>query len=120
MTNLRKKIRHIQKVDIDNEIDNIPVGKYTGKEHWTKGAEILVLDNVRTNKSPAAMVMAMQRQENNRFYRKREKDSYSLMKKILGDDFKKYRKLQADKFFHQLSMVLQECSQTMMHIALTR
>lgn len=121
-TKVKKKISHYQMVDVDNEIDNVPVTPETGKENWTKGAEILVYDSSQSKpKAPLAIVLALIYKESNKYYRKAEKTSAKLLGRSDDKDLVKvYRRAQMAMFWFSLDMMMHEVQDTIMHIALNK
>tara|TARA_A100000172_G_C3044260_1_gene111818 strand:+ start:4656 stop:5042 length:387 start_codon:yes stop_codon:yes gene_type:complete len=121
-TKLKKKIPYYQIVDIENEIDNVPVTPQTGKENWTRDAEILVYDSSESKpKSPLSIVLALMYKESNKYYRKAEKTTAKLLGRSSDKDLVKiYRRSQMSMFWYSLDMMMYEVQNTMMHIALNK
>jgi len=130
-TKLNKKSPIYQKVDIQEEIKHIKPGKYTGKESWTPGAEILVWTANDKKQSPVGIVMTLMKQQSDKFYKRAEKTEAKFLGNLppvqtIDGRFRKthpttkaYRAARATCFFYCLDMMLIEVQNTIMHIALS-
>lgn len=115
VTNLSKKKSNYEKVDVQNEIDKVPISRETGKEHWTKNAKILVYEPVKPQRSPVGVVMTMMRQESNKYYKKAEKTTARMMDNQGCSGL--HKRAQMASFFFALDMMFIEVQNTMMHLA---
>lgn len=111
MTKLRKRTKRFQKVDVQSLALTIEAGPQTGKEHWTPGAKIEVLERPSGRKTPLAVTMALMAQEGNKYFRANEKQSHKVNTRILGKDYKRMR---MDSFYLLLGIVLAEVTGTIM------
>lgn len=117
-TKLKKKSPIYQMVDIEAEIDNIEPGPLTGKESWTRGAEIYTYDESQKKRSPQTVVMTMMRQQANKYYKKAEKTSAKFMDNNGRSSIA--RKAKMVSFFFMLDMMLIEVQNTIMYLAFNK